>query len=180
MSRLSPDNTILGLLAVEPAHGYQLLDFFRAPDELGRVWSLSTSQLYAILKRLEQQGLITGQEIESADAPARTEYRLTPAGRQQFTVWLSEPHPLSSMRRLRTEFLSRLYIARLLDMPVTPIIARQRASCQQHREHLIQQHSQAESGIGFLALDLLTAELNIVMQWLGRCESLLSDDQALP
>jgi DNA-binding PadR family transcriptional regulator len=73
MSALTPDETIVGLLASQPQHGYQLLETFNRPDSLGNVWSLSTSQLYAVLKRLERQGWITGQPLASEIAPPRTE-----------------------------------------------------------------------------------------------------------
>jgi len=53
MATITPDETILGLLAVRERHGYDLLDCFRDPSQLGEVWNLSTSQLYAVLKRLE-------------------------------------------------------------------------------------------------------------------------------
>ncbi|NJL53976.1 PadR family transcriptional regulator [bacterium] len=63
MTQLVPDEVILGLLAVEACHGYQLLDHFRSPAALGRVWNLSTSQLYAVLKRLDRLGYIAGHPL---------------------------------------------------------------------------------------------------------------------
>ena len=63
MSSITPDETILGLLAVRARHGYELLDCFRDPSQLGEVWKLSTSQIYAVLKRLESQGLTEGQKL---------------------------------------------------------------------------------------------------------------------
>ena len=44
-----------GIVAARARHGYQLIDCFRDTAQLGRVWDLSTSQLYAVLKRLEAQ-----------------------------------------------------------------------------------------------------------------------------
>ena len=65
MTSLTPDDTLLGLLAAQAAHGYQLIHCFRDPAHLGEVWNLSVSQLYAVLKRLEQQRLIKGQQVEN-------------------------------------------------------------------------------------------------------------------
>ena len=98
MASLTPDDTLLGLLAANARHGYQLLDCFRDPAQLGEVWNLSTSQLYAVLKRLSAQGLITGDEIPSEDAPTRTEYRLTLAGSKRLESWLHEACPSPSRR----------------------------------------------------------------------------------
>ncbi len=175
MSRLSPDDVLLGLLANEDSHGYQLLEHFRAPEQLGRVWHLSVSQLYAILKRLERKDFIQGREIESEDAPPRTVYRLTEAGSVRFDCWLHKENPPASTRRIRTEFLSRLYIARLLDLPVAPIIERQKTACRQHQKILIEKRDQTAPGTGCLSLDLLVSELGAILQWLDRCESNLAD-----
>ncbi len=35
MAKLSPDDVLLGLLAVERAHDYQLLEHFRRPEQRG-------------------------------------------------------------------------------------------------------------------------------------------------
>ena len=66
MSQLTPDETLLGLLAAQTRHGYELQECFRDPAQLGEVWNLSTSQLYAVLKRLEQQGF-GGADLGHAD-----------------------------------------------------------------------------------------------------------------
>ncbi len=100
MIHLTPDETLLGLLAARSQHGYQLLDTFRNPDQLGLVWNLGTSQLYAVLKRLESQGLIAGQQVDSPDAPPRTDYALSEAGRARLTAWLYDAQPSSSIRRV--------------------------------------------------------------------------------
>lgn len=176
MSQLTPDETLLGLLAAEARHGYQLLDCFRDPAQLGHVWHLSTSQLYAVLKRLSAQGYVTGEEVLSPDAPPRTEYCLTPEGRDKLENWLGDPQPSASIRRVRVEFLSRLYIARLLNLPTIPIVRKQKAACQTQREELIQLHKQATPGVGFLSLELQIAQLDAILNWIDRCELVPKDD----
>lgn len=175
MAQLTPDNTLLGLLAAQARHGYQLLDAFRDPSQLGEVWNLSTSQLYAVLKRLAAQGLIAGQEIASADAPTRTEYRLTESGIAQLQLWLQDEYPSPSIRHVRVEFLSRLYIARLLNIPTIPIVRRQKMACRQQRAELLQQRALIAPGVGFLALELVIAQLDAVLVWIDRCELVPKD-----
>lgn len=170
MSQLTPDETILGLLAVRARHGYELLDCFRDPGQLGEVWKLSTSQLYAVLKRLEAQGLTEGHEVAVADAPPRTEYVLTEAGKARLWMWLDEPCPSDSIRRVRVEFLSRLYIARLLNIPTLPIVERQKEACRKKRAELLVCLENAASGVGRLTLELVIAQLDTVLRWLERCE----------
>ncbi len=170
MSQLTPDETLLGLLAAHARHGYQLMECFHDPAQLGRVWHLSTSQLYNVLKRLAARGLIVGQEIEASDAPTRTEYCLTPSGQQRLAEWLHTPLPSASVRRVRVEFLSRLYIARLLNIPTIPIVKNQKASCHQKRDELVSQRNQSEPGIGFLSLELEIAQMEAILRWIERCE----------
>ncbi len=51
---VSPQPVLLGLLMNEPRHGYELHQEFSR--NLGRVWQIGLSQLYAQLKLLEQAG----------------------------------------------------------------------------------------------------------------------------
>lgn len=173
---LTPDDTILGLLAAEARHGYHLLDCFRDPAQLGDVWALGVSQVYAVLKRLEQQALIAGQTVVPADAPPRTEYALTAAGAQRLDRWLHTEQPGASVRAVRVEFLSRLYIARLLNIPTQPIVRRQRAACQQQLAELVALRDRAEPGVSLLARELLIAQTEAILRWLDRCEMPAPED----
>jgi DNA-binding PadR family transcriptional regulator len=170
MQALTPDETVLGLLAARARHGYQLLECFHDPAQLGSVWDLSTSQLYNVLKRLEQQGYVMGQHIESPDAPTRTEYCLTATGRARLEAWLHNEQPTASIRRIRVEFLSRLFVARLLNIPTIPIVKYQKLACRKRLAQLMSQREQAAAGIGFLTLELVIAQLSAVLQWIDRCE----------
>ena len=174
MSVLIPDETILGLIAIQTCHGYELAETFRNPAELGDVWKMSTSQVYSVLKRLEQQALISGHVIESDNAPSRTEYRLTALGSQKFETWLHDPQPSASIRRVRVEFLSRLYIARQLNVPTIPIVLHQKAACRAEHERLLKALEQ-KSAIGFLAHSLVIAQLDAVLQWIDLCELVPKD-----
>jgi DNA-binding PadR family transcriptional regulator len=176
MSRISPDEVILGLLAGTTSHGYQLLENFREGAPLGQIWSLSTSQLYTILKRLEHRDEIDGREFFPVDAPPRTEYWLNPNGSQRLSLWLHNPLPSASTRCIRTEFISRLFIARRLNLAIQPIIDAQRGACTARYHHLIAQRNQTAHGIQYLSLDLVIAELDVILQWLERCETNLLDD----
>jgi DNA-binding PadR family transcriptional regulator len=167
---IAPDETLLGLIAIQTSHGYELIEAFRDASALGEIWKMSTSQIYAVLKRLERQALITGQVVESENAPRRTEYDLTPAGRERLDAWLHDPQPSASIRRVRVEFLSRLYIARQLNIPTIPIVLRQRAVCKAELERLRALLEQQPPGMGYLAHELVVAQLDAVLRWIARCE----------
>ncbi|MFQ3648169.1 MAG: PadR family transcriptional regulator [Anaerolineae bacterium] len=164
------DETLLGLLAAQPMHGYQLLEAFQDPHQLGRVWKLSTSQLYSVLKRLERSGDISGAEQPSEIGPPRIAYTLTAQGRARVQAWLDEPSPSASIRRVRVEFLSRLWIAQRLRLPTAPIIARQRAACQTEFDRLQQERAAPHALMERLTLDLVQSQLRAALEWLDRCE----------
>jgi DNA-binding PadR family transcriptional regulator len=178
MSALTPDGVLLGLLALAPQHGYELLECFRNPDQLGRVWNLSTSQLYAVLKRLERAGWIVGHEAASENAPTRTEYTLTEAGKKRLHDWLNDPQPSASIRRVRVEFLSRLYIAQQLHTVIEPIVWYQREACERKLTELLAERENVKSGIGLLALELHIRQLEAVLGWMERCEIMPSENHA--
>lgn len=169
MSLPSPDETLLGLLAVRVSHGYDLLEAFRLPSELGRVWTMGTSQIYAVLKRLERDGLIVGQQAPGDVYAPRIEYTLTEAGQHRLNVWLDNPYPSPSVRRVRVEFLSRLYIAQKLGYPTTPIIHAQRAACTRDLARL--QAESSASTVESLALALQIRQLEAVIGWLDLCQT---------
>jgi DNA-binding PadR family transcriptional regulator len=176
MTVLTPDTTLLGLLAFRPQHGYELLEYFKTADTLGEVWNLSTSQLYAVLKRLESGGLIEGTLRTSDHAPNRTEYTLTAAGKTALEAWLAEPNPSASIRRVRVEFLSRLFIARLLNYPTILMVARQKRACEQQRQELAVYLETLAPGVGRLAVELVIGQLAAVLDWIDRCEMVPKDE----
>jgi DNA-binding PadR family transcriptional regulator len=107
---------VLAMLAKEPSHGYELLA--RLGRALGPVAEgISEGQMYVTLTRLEKGGFVA-----RVDAPAersdRKVYRLTPAGQERVTQWLSD---VSWPRPDLTEFHMKLIAAAqsaLADPPV--------------------------------------------------------------
>jgi DNA-binding PadR family transcriptional regulator len=105
---------VLGLLAEQPLHGYELKK--RLSETLGPLWGISFGSLYPALRRLEKSGAIEAAEPADA-APAsfvatgslkgdlaaararirprtglrtRKAYRVTPAGEEQFGDLLTD------------------------------------------------------------------------------------------
>jgi len=76
----------LGLLAWEPASGYDLLKHFE--KSMANVWPATQSQLYGELNRLAADGLI---EVSDIGPRGRKEYRITDAGRAEIRRWVASP-----------------------------------------------------------------------------------------
>jgi DNA-binding PadR family transcriptional regulator len=162
-----PDDLILGLLASRPQHGYDLLAHFESPSELGRVWTMSRSQVYAVLKRLEQQRMIRGTSVRGRDAPDRVEYAVTTSGRRKLESWLGEAEPSASVRSIRVNFVSRLYVAERLDRRPDPIIDRQTAVCIERLDVLEAARGAAASVTERRSLDFVIGQLKAAIAWLA-------------
>ncbi len=97
---------ILGLLSLSPRSGY---DIKAVVDRSTRFfWAASYGQIYPELRRLEQEGLIEGEDVPNGRR-ARRVFRLTPAGRDELRRWLLSPGELAV--ELRDESLLRLFFA---------------------------------------------------------------------
>src|SRR3982074_2644084 len=78
---------VLGPLAEEPLHGYEVKNRFEAM--LGGTWEVNVGQVYTTLQRLERDGLI---ETSGARGDRnKLAYRATPAGGDAYGEWLQDP-----------------------------------------------------------------------------------------
>lgn len=96
---------VLGYLLSGPAHGYELLSRLHA--DLGKIWRVAPSQLYATLSLLEQKGLVRGERELQQNRPPRIRYTITLRGREAFWGWVTTPVP--RVRLLRYELLPKLF-----------------------------------------------------------------------
>src|SRR6185312_12502452 len=84
----------LGLLAQQPASGYDLLRTFE--KSMANVWPATQSQLYGELNKLADAGLI---EVADIGPRGRKEYRVTAAGRTELRRWIGDPSDDPPLRR---------------------------------------------------------------------------------
>jgi DNA-binding PadR family transcriptional regulator len=84
---------VLGLLAwAGESSGYELHK--RAERSVGFIWAPARSHLYAVLKRLEADGLVRGRRIAQADRPDKRLFALTDAGTEMLGAWLGRVDPI--------------------------------------------------------------------------------------
>jgi DNA-binding PadR family transcriptional regulator len=118
---------ILGLLAEQPMHGYELFQRFQN-EVLGQIVHIEMSQLYAFLKKLERLALIEAELEPQGTRPPRKVYQLTPAGRTLLHQWLTVP--VERPRDVRIFFLIKLYFAqRQLPQQLPMLIEEEIAAC---------------------------------------------------
>ena len=106
---LSLEYILLGFLCENPIHGYDLYKKISHFEGIALVWHIKQSQLYALLDRLENDGLLTSTMIPGEAHLLRKEYQVTPLGRQSFLAWVT--CPVGHGRDMRQEFLAKLYFA---------------------------------------------------------------------
>ncbi len=124
----SSEFIVLGLIYEKPSYGYDLHKQITDPDNLGMIWHINMSNLYALLEKLAQKGYIQGAIKPGETHPNRTEYKISPEGKKAFKAWLGTTvlHP----RDFRNEFMSRFYfLLKLLPDQVTVFCAKQLDEC---------------------------------------------------
>lgn len=106
---LALEYILLGFLNENPSHGYDLYKKIKNFEGISLIWHIKQSQLYALLDKLEDSGLLTSSIVPGEIHLMRKEYQITPAGRQMFLNWVATP--VNHGRDMRQEFLAKLYFA---------------------------------------------------------------------
>ncbi len=164
-SRFPLKQALLGFLIQGPTHGYALHQ--RAENELGRIWYMGISNIYGILKRLEQAGQVESTFSSQKSHPPRKVYHITPVGREIFLDWVQRPVP--TIRDMRVEFLAKLYFFHTLDMEgAQKLIAAQETICRKQIERL----EQRTDGCDFnrLVFDFRRRRIKASLDWLQVCK----------
>ena len=100
---MSLPNVVLGLLS-EPASGYDLKKSFEAT--IRHFWSAELAQIYPVLRKLEEEGLLVSTQETSERGPPRKVYRRTDDGVRELEDWIdSGPDEL----RERLGFLAQVF-----------------------------------------------------------------------
>lgn len=101
---------ILGLLNQKDRTGYDLTKEFEST--LNEFWTAKQSQIYPELKKLTEEGCVEYRVEISGTALEKKCYSITPAGREDFMLWLRQLDPLpptpKSEPRLKVFFSSAL------------------------------------------------------------------------
>jgi DNA-binding PadR family transcriptional regulator len=86
---MSLQHALLGVLEARPMSGYDLVQFFDGSS--GYIWAAPQSQIYPTLRRMEQAGLIAGDDEQRGPRLTRTDYSVTEKGLTELRSWLTTP-----------------------------------------------------------------------------------------
>ena len=180
---MSVRNALLGLLAQQPRHGYELHDAFEAMVGGKQNWDIKPAQVYTTLSRLEKSGLVAQKSVEQDGGPEKVIYNITDQGMDELNAWLSEPVKTAHQR---DEFYLKLmlYLATENGSP-NQIIYTQRASLFQELHTLTAQRAEADPQselAHILHMDQAIMRVEADLRWLDMVESRLDEiaDQPLP
>jgi len=171
---LAVEFALLGFLVESPAHGYELRD--RLSAGLGAFWRIASSQLYQVLHRLEEEGWVDASVEAGATGPSRTVYHITEKGRSAFWSWAASP--VRHVRRIRVEFLAKLYFLRRLAPERLPeVIRAQIAVLRELQEHMHRRpHLRTDDALlGALASSYRRNQVEATIRWLEENEQRIAE-----
>lgn len=167
---LSVEFILLGLIRQTPIHTYDLAKKLESDEELSILWRFNQSQLYAILEKLEKNGLIESRITAGAAFPFRKVYFLTAKGEKLFQQWIAAP--VEQPHMLRSTFLAKLYF--LKDAPFAQfetVIREQIAICEDWMEKFNRRVEALppEAVYQRMVFDFRIKSLEAMLKWLRAC-----------
>ncbi|TQK50113.1 virulence activator alpha [Streptomyces sp. SLBN-118] len=159
---------LLVLLSKGPAHGYELK---QALERLmGAAYSQpNIGQIYVTLSRLENAGLIQGQEVAQSRRPNKRIYELTEAGREAVADWFEEP----AEPKVRDDFFMKLALARETGAAdQIGLINKQRRYCLNAMRDLskLAASEDRDKRVSHLLIEGAMLHLQADLDWLERCQ----------
>ena len=154
---------VLGTLSLGAAHGYDVFRFLN--DNLHDICHFGRSQTYAVLTRLQHEGLVSHEKVEQENLPAKKVFQLTPIGREIFNSWMQAP--VAHIRDLRVEFLVKLFFAGLTASGVREkLLTEQLKVCRRKTDRLMELRRGARDSIETQALEYRIAVVRATVEWL--------------
>lgn len=178
---MSVRNAILGLLAQQPRHGYELRATFEAMIGGADMWDVKPAQIYTTLARLEEAGLVHQDGFDQDGGPEKRIYSLTPDGRDELAEWFGTG---IAAEHHRDEFFVKLMVS-LYNDQIDPyqVIRAQRARLYQDLHGLTTRRNGIDSRrelAQIFLLDKSIMHLEADLRWLDLLEARLDDIRRQP
>src|SRR5438105_3767080 len=129
---------VLGLLADEPLHGYEVKNRFESM--LGGTWEVNIGQIYTTLQRLERDGWV--RPVGKRGDRGKLLYELSLPGREALVDWLAQPD--SGPQQLHKDIYVKLLLAtRVANGGLPGLLGRQKRAYLQRLRDLNQLEARA-------------------------------------
>ena len=170
--RVSPENALLGILMTGPKHGYELHGYMTA--RMNEFWHLSMSQIYALLNRLEKEGMVESKREWQENRPAKKIFSLTQTGKRRFLSWVQSP--VQHVRDFRIEFMAKLFFIRELHLRQgDSLIDRQIEVLQKKIGEIEGSKEKIADGFEKVLFSFKTAQTSAVLEWLHECKHFFAE-----
>lgn len=164
---------LLGILADQPGHGYDLKRTYDRRFTGSR--PLAFGQVYAALARLQRDHLIEVAEVVQEGGPERTTYAVTPAGREALGAWLVQteapgPYPAE-------ELVRKTVTALHLRTDAAGFLRRQRAAHLELMRDLVRLQGAVTEPGARIAVDHSIFHLDADLRWLEAAAGHVKDGE---
>jgi DNA-binding PadR family transcriptional regulator len=160
---------VLAMLAKEPSQGYQLRA--RLNDALGPLGEgLNAGQIYVVLGRLENAGLVALEGSAGTTRRDRKVYALTALGQERVGDWLAE---VSWPKPDLAEFHLKLIAAAAAGLadPISIVDMQRRELLRRLRDVQRAQMDELDGSDAGLLLEGIVLRLQADLRWLEACEA---------
>ncbi|MDB5054850.1 MAG: PadR family transcriptional regulator [Bacilli bacterium] len=110
---MNTQDVILGMLHKRPYSGYKIKHYFEAVFSF--FFDASFGTIYPTLRKMEQLGYITKENIPQENRPSTNIYTITEKGKEQFLVYL---HSAIEKQPHHSDFLMRLFFGEFVELDV--------------------------------------------------------------
>jgi DNA-binding PadR family transcriptional regulator len=118
------EHALLVSLTERARSGYELARGF--DKSIGFFWSATHQQIYRVLKRMDEQGWVTGESVAQEGRPDKKVYTVSASGRAELARWIAEPS--EGLAPLRSELGVKIRAAAYGDLSaLLAEVARHRA-----------------------------------------------------
>jgi len=161
----STEYVLIGSLMSGPKHGYEIKQFLNSVLE--STWHVSTSQLYALLKRLEKDKLLHSKVELQDSRPSKRIFTLTDKGQKAFLGWLNSP--TEHVRDFRIEFIGKLFFFNHLSLKGGPDLIDAQIQVIKRVEGRVRQRREVEKDpFNRLVCGFKIETLENLLTWLSR------------
>jgi DNA-binding PadR family transcriptional regulator len=123
LSLMALRHAVLAVLLDGEASGYELAKRFDA--SVANFWHALPQQLYAELRRLEEQRLVSGRAVRQQVRPDKRVFTITPAGQDELRRFAAEP---TKPGALKEDLAVKVYAAGVVDHDVLAAALDERAA----------------------------------------------------
>ena len=172
---LTIEFALLGFVRQQPMHPYELYQRMHGDSALGEVWRIKQAHLYALLRRLEDEGYLMSATSSQGNRPPRRVLSITERGRARFAEWMRTP--VVRGRDFRLEFLSKLYFAHQEgEATARFLIAQQRWICRRMLDDLDKQVATIAPDQPYrrLVAQFRRGQIQAMLAWLETCNKELA------